>query len=122
MRPNPYFTAAEVACRCGCGTMPNAEFMDRVVNLRVLHDRPLRVTSAARCAAYDAKIGGAGPHVTGRAIDFLVDRGDAYRLLSLALKMGFTGIGVAQKGDVRFLHLDDLPAAPGRPRPTLWSY
>jgi zinc D-Ala-D-Ala carboxypeptidase len=40
----------------------------------------------------------------------------------LALEQGFTGIGVSQKGAIRFIHVDDLPDAPGQPRPTIWSY
>jgi hypothetical protein len=36
--------------------------------------------------------------------------------------MGFTGIGIAQKGEGRYVHLDDLPSVEGQPRPTLWSY
>ena len=100
--------------------------MERIETLRVLYGKPLKVTSAARCPEYNAKVSGTGrtgPHTTGRAIDFGIERGDAYKLLSLALSMPhFTGIGVNQKGDKRFLHLDDLNNAPGQARPTCWSY
>jgi uncharacterized protein YcbK (DUF882 family) len=99
--------------------------MERVERLRLAYGSPLAVTSAMRCRQHNAAVsetGDDGPHTTGRAIDFLVDRGDAYDLLRLALQMGFTGIGVQQRGDRRFLHLDDLPDAPRQPRPTVWSY
>jgi hypothetical protein len=43
-------------------------------------------------------------------------------VLKLALEAGFTGIGVAQKGSGRFMHLDDLLNDEGQPRPTIWSY
>jgi hypothetical protein len=46
-----------------------------------------------------------------------VEGADAHRLLSLALQLGFKGIGVQQKGQGRFLHLD-LVTDYGR----LWSY
>ena len=36
--------------------------------------------------------------------------------------VGFTGIGVNQKGGARFLHLDTIESSPARPRPTIWSY
>lgn len=36
--------------------------------------------------------------------------------------MKFTGIGIQQKGGDRYIHLDNLPNAPGQPRPTVWSY
>ncbi len=43
---------------------------------------------------------------------------DALRVIQLALSLGFTRIGVQQKGEGRFIHLGDSPAfAPG-----LWSY
>lgn len=120
-----HFTDAELACRCGCGTLPKPDFMAKVEALRTAWGKPLKVTSAARCPHWNAivsKTGDAGPHTTGRAIDFAVDRGDAYRLLKLALEQGFAGIGVNQKGGGRFLHFDDLPDAPGQPRPSIWSY
>jgi len=105
---------------------PAADFMAKVERLREAWGKPMVVTSGARCPKWNAvvsKTGEAGPHTTGRAIDFAVDRGEAYRLLALAFSLGlFTGIGVNQKGGGRFLHFDDLPDAPGQPRPTLWSY
>jgi zinc D-Ala-D-Ala carboxypeptidase len=39
--------------------------------------------------------------------------------LRLAFKLGFTGIGVQQKGSGRFIHLDTME---GGTRPTVWSY
>ena len=100
-------------------------FMERIEKLRIQYGKPMRVTSAARCPEYNAAVsstGGTGPHTTGRAIDLGVSRGEAWTVLRLAMIAGFTGIGVAQKGDGRFLHLDDLGNADGQPRPTVWSY
>jgi uncharacterized protein YcbK (DUF882 family) len=106
--------------------LPEQDFMEKVETLRVLYGKPLHVTSAARCPEYNAKVSGTGktgPHTTGRAIDFGVSGHDAHRLLVLAASMpDFTGIGVNQKGDSRFIHLDDLPNKPGKPRPWIWSY
>ena len=121
----PHFSKGELACRCGCGMLPAQDFMDKVETLRVAFGKPLRVTSAARCPEHNSRVsrtGRTGPHTTGRAIDFGVDRGDAYQLASLAFASGFTGIGFQQKGAGRFLHVDDLPNKPGQPRPTVWSY
>lgn len=36
--------------------------------------------------------------------------------------MGFTGIGIKQHGDNRFIHLDDLREPDHAPRPTIWTY
>ena len=121
----PHFTKSELACKCGCGMLPEKDFMDKVENLRVRYGMPLKVSSAARCPIYNAtvsKTGAAGPHTTGRAIDFAVSHLNSWLLLRLAMAEGFTGIGVNQKGDGRFIHIDDLPNAEGQPRPSTWSY
>ena len=122
----PHFQTSEIECACGCGMLPRLDFMEKVETLRILYGKPLPVTSAARCPEYNAKVSGTGttgPHTTGRAIDFGVSGHDAHRLLVLAASMpDFTGIGVNQKGNARFIHLDDLPNKPGQPRPWCWSY
>lgn len=117
----PHFTKDELACKCGCGMLPTQEFMERVETLRVAFGKPMRVTSAARCPDHNDRVSGTGrtgPHTTGRAIDLGVRGQDAFEVVRLALMLGFTGIGVAQKGASRFIHLDDLTAG----RPTIWSY
>lgn len=121
-----YFHLNEFECRCGCGRAEmNPTFLAALDQLRERYGKPLVVTSGYRCSSYNSKVsstGPTGPHTTGKAADLRVDRGDAYRLLELALDAGFTGIGVQQKGAGRFLHLDMLLSGPGQPRPTVWSY
>lgn len=93
--------------------------------LRHRYGKPLVVSSGYRCPEYNARVSSTGlhgPHTTGLAVDLSVARTDAYAVLRLALELGFTGIGVAQKGNNRFIHLDSLLPATGRPRPTVWSY
>lgn len=126
--PWQYFTTEELTCRCGCGQMRmDAKFMPRLVQLRRLSGIELQVTSGYRCPQHNARVSGtgdSGPHTTGRAVDVRVRGKEALRIIDLAISLGFTGIGVMQRGphDARYLHLDDLPAAPGQPRPWLWSY
>ena len=121
----PHFRKEELFCRCGCGMLPARDFMEKVESLRIRYGLAMPVTSAARCPIYNAtvsKTGAAGPHTTGRAIDIGVRGLSAWLLMRLAFQEGFTGIGVNQKGDGRFIHIDDLPNAEGQPRPTTWSY
>lgn len=121
----PHFSDAELACPCGCGMLPEHDFMDKLETIRVAYGKPMKVNSAARCPAYNEKVsstGRTGPHTTGRAIDIGVSGSDAHRLLRVAMRHGnFTGIGVQQKGPhvSRFLHFDDLT---GENRPWIWSY
>ena len=102
----------------------DAEFMEMLTELRVAYAKPMRVTSAYRDATHpiEAKKAKPGAHATGRAADIAVERGEAYEVLKLALEIGFTGIGVAQKGSGRFLHLDICNSDDGMIRPTVWSY
>jgi zinc D-Ala-D-Ala carboxypeptidase len=120
-----HFALSEFDCQhCGANKM-DAAFLEQLDELRHSYGKPLVVTSGYRCPEHNAKVsstGRTGPHTTGRAADLQVDRANALQLLKLALALGFTGIGVNQKGSGRFLHVDNLPNAPGQPRPTLWSY
>ena len=126
-----FFTAGELACRCGDCTMGeadmNARFMRRIVDLRKKCDFPFIVSSAIRCPAHNSVVsttGPAGPHTTGHALDVRLYGFRAFKLLGLARQYGMEGVGASQKGPRgdRFLHLDDLPDEPGRPRPWIWTY
>jgi len=124
----PNFTPDEMACQhCGAKNM-DPEFMDQLQALRDAYGRPMAVSSAYRCPDHpieddkDPEDEIESPHETGRCVDVLCSHLDAYELLGLALEMGFTGIGVNQRGDSRFLHLDTLEDGPRRPRPHVWSY
>lgn len=114
------FSDRELKCSC-CGRVNTTQrfndFMAKVQELRDRYGRPLRVTSAYRCENHpiEAKKRKAGMHSIA-AIDLGVSRGEAYKVLKLAFEMGFTGIGVNQKGKGRFIHLDT------REKPTVWSY
>ena len=81
---------------------------------------PFIVSSAYRCEDHNKDVGGypGSYHLKGRAVDILVYGDNAHKLLSLARRYGFMGIGVSQKGDFtkRFLHLDN------RPNGSVWSY
>jgi zinc D-Ala-D-Ala carboxypeptidase len=120
-----HFTDKELECHCGCGMLPATNFQLKLETLRQAFDAPLTITSAARCPDYNEKVshtGRTGPHTQGRAVDIAIRGGDALKLVTLALTNGFTGIGVSQKGDSRFIHLDDLSNKDGQPRPWIWSY
>lgn len=116
-----HFSKWEFDCKeTGENEMKQA-FMDRLQALRYELDAPIIVNSGYRSPRHSleaAKAGGPGPHSTGRAADFKVGPGvDAYRFVELAMRFGFTGIGVSQReGQPRFIHLDMLD------RIAIWSY
>lgn len=123
----PFFRPDEFRCRCACNSIAiETEFMDRLWDLRVAFDRPMVVSSGYRCPSRNQLVsstGPGGPHTTGSAADIAIFGPDAFDLTRLAFLHGFTGIGIAQRGATRFVHLDTLP--PGglhHPRPRIWSY
>lgn len=123
----PHFSRDELACKCGCARMEiPREFLNKLENLRQACGFPFTISSGYRCPDYNARVSGtgrAGPH-TKAAVDVQVAGANAWVLVSMATRYGFRGIGVSQKGahGSRFIHLDDLPDAPGQPRPWIWSY
>ena len=117
----PNFSAKEFdSSHCGKNEM-RADFMERLQALRNAYGRPMRITSGYRCQEHpiEAKKAKPGSHASGCACDVGIDGPDAHQLLSIALQLGFTGIGVQQKGSGRFIHLDTLTSGL---RPTVWSY
>ena len=119
-----YFSTEELKCQhCGSDGMDEA-FMIKVEAPRHELGFPFVVTSAYRCKDHiiKRKKKTPGAHASGHAIDIAVSGDKAYKLLDAALRVGMTGIGVNQKGNNRFIHLDDLEWDESRPRPWVWSY
>jgi len=120
-----HFKLEDFACPCCGANEINYDFVTRLDMLRDLCNFPLIVTSGYRCPAHNAKVsttGEHGPHTTGRAADLSVRGAQALYLVGQAFALNFRGVGVSQRGDARFIHVDDLPNADGQPRPMIWSY
>jgi uncharacterized protein YcbK (DUF882 family) len=116
-----HFSRSEFACKCGCSkTLMQTEFMGRLQSLRMIWGKPMVITSGYRCPNHPSERGkqfpGTGTHSQGIAADIGISGAEAISLLRLALDNNFTGIGVQQKGNGRFLHLDI------RESPAIWSY
>lgn len=117
---SPEFTEAEFRCKHTGRCEMQPVFMRRLHHLRGVYGKPMRITSGFRDSSHPKERGKAlpGEHTTGRAADVAVQGVDALRVIQLALGLGFTRIGVQQKGEGRFIHLGDSPDFP----PGLWSY
>lgn len=118
------FSAREFDCQQTGENQMQQSFMNRMQALRSDYGKPMRVSSGYRSERHsiEAAKERPGAHTTGRACDIAVSGGDALHLIALAVKHGFTGIGVQQKGSGRFIHLDDIEHTAHRPRPWIWSY
>jgi len=125
----PYFKPEEVACRCGCGKLPEDRAMKALVTMREEAGFPFIISSGARCVKHNAEVshrsGAKGPHVIGVAFDILTHGLRAFRITGLAIKRGASGLGFFQEGPVRdrFIHIDWLlPEEEDFLRPNIWTY
>jgi zinc D-Ala-D-Ala carboxypeptidase len=119
--PYPSFRKHEFDCRHTGRNEMQPSFMAMLQQLRNRYGRPMRITSGYRDPSHpvEARKATTGAHTSGLACDVAVSGRDAYDLVRLALELGFTGIGIQQKGNSRFIHLDTLRAVN---RPSIWSY
>jgi hypothetical protein len=112
----PHFSKAELQCKCGCGLAQfHAGFLDHLETLRRAYGRPMKLSSACRCAAHNAKASPQAPirslHIGNRetrpghkgtlAVDVAVAGEDKGDLFALAWRHGWS-VGW-NRG---FLHLD----------------
>jgi uncharacterized protein YcbK (DUF882 family) len=113
-----YFNKQEFDCKHTGLNQMNHRFMLKLDKLREACGFPLVITSGYRDVSHPREQNKKAPgaHTKGLACDIEASRITAYIVLREALNLGFTGIGVNQKGDGRFIHLDmDEPIR-------VWSY
>lgn len=117
----PNFNRDEFDCKHTGKNEMKPEFMQKLQELRDLYGQPMTITSGYRDATHpvEAKKAQAGVHSLGIACDVACNGNEAFLLMKYAVIVGFTGIGVSQKGSRRFIHLD---IHEGTPRPNIWSY
>jgi uncharacterized protein YcbK (DUF882 family) len=116
-----YFSEAELSCSC-CGAYEFApEFLYILNVIREQCGFPLPVTSGYRCPKHpvEARKRAPGAHSRGLGVDIGVGGERAHRLLEVALAQGVPRIGIQQKGEGRFIHLDIDSSLHN---PTIWSY
>lgn len=118
----PNFKPEEFRCRhCGNDGIKE-ELIAKLQAMRTEYGKPMAITSGYRCPQHpqEASKTTPGAHALGLAADIGVQGSEAHKILALAFKHGFTGIGVQQKGTGRFIHVDLCTNE--LPRPAVWSY
>ena len=117
-----YFKKEEFNCQHTGNNLMQHPFMEKLEILRSSVDRPFTISSGYRDTSHpiEAKKEKAGFHTKGIACDILANHKHALDIISKAYDMGFTVIGVKQKGDYGgiFIHLDIRETD----SPVLWSY
>jgi hypothetical protein len=112
----PHFGRDELECRCGCGLAQfHPGFLDQLELLRARYGRPMKITSACRCAEHNAKVSLLAPlrslHIGDKetrpgqagtlAVDVAIAGMDKGDLFSVAWRQGWS-IGWNRT----FIHLD----------------
>lgn len=117
-----YFSEDELRCKCGCGEyFFDEQVLDLLNSIRSDCGFPLPISSGYRCLDHpiERHKGHIGSHTKGLAADIAVSYEKAHRVLEVALAHGCPRVGVNQRGEDRFIHLDwDYES----PYPTVWSY
>ena len=102
--------------------------MAKLILLREKLNQPMVISSGYRTPEYNQRIGGSSKsaHILGKAVDVVCSGEKAYNIVKLGLEIGFTGIGIQQRGEYnkRFIHLDDVDPDKyeGISSPWIWSY
>lgn len=112
-----HFNKEEFDCKHSGKNNMQLSFMEKLDELRTSCGFPFAITSGYRDPSHPAEASKAtkgGTHTLGIAADIGVSNGSQRRtIVAKALKLGFTGIGVA-KG---FVHVDTRDATP-----VMWTY
>ncbi len=112
-----FFKDIELACKCGrleCDAAPmDIDTIMKLDGLRLEFAEPMILNSARRCEFWnnskDVKGARNSQHLYGRAVDVRTPSAEyAMRLMKLALKHGFVGVGVSKT----FIHIDTRSGDP----------
>ncbi|TFH85253.1 DUF882 domain-containing protein [Billgrantia azerbaijanica] len=109
-----HFKRSEFACHCQCGfDTIDAATLEILEAVRQHFDAPVTVTSAARCRAHNASVGGASrsQHLYGRAADIKVRGVDPEAVRDwIAERFPQASLGLY----LTFVHVDTRSDGPAR--------
>lgn len=111
-----YFNIEEFACKETGENKISVPFVKRLDELRERCGFPFVITSGYRSPEHsiEKKKVKAGTHAQGIAADIFAEGGNKkYIIVANAIKLGFTGIGIADN----FVHLDTRDGVP-----VIWNY
>lgn len=115
-----YFTREEFVCQHTGENEISDKFLLKIDLLRARCGFPFVITSGYRSKDHpiESKKAKAGTHAQGIAADVRISNGsDRYKIVEEALKLGFSGIGVADS----FVHID-IRSSNGNKNPVMWCY
>lgn len=104
-----YFSLSELSCK-HCGELPkggmNPVLLEKLDQLREMLGHPIEVSSGYRCEYWNQQNNGVdnSTHTLGQAADIYSNYATTEKLLELAEKVGFDGIGYYPTEG--FVHVD----------------
>ncbi len=83
------FSKREVACRCGCGGLPNMDALNLLQKLRANAGFPFQISSGLRCEDHNSRVGGSpnSQHVKGYAFDIRLHKSKAEKRYKLMVEV-----------------------------------
>ena len=111
-----YFRKEEFDCQVTGNNEMKDEFIHKLDELREACGFPFVISSGYRDPSHpiEARKAKAGTHAQGIAADIAVSGGaERYKIVSEAMRLGFTGVGVAKT----FIHVDIRETTP-----VVWEY
>lgn len=111
-----YFKEEEFACKCGCGkgyADMDQRFLNMLDTARELSGVPYNLTSAFRCPAHNANVGGKpnSAHIRGHAADVsFKDSVQCFYIVRGLIEAGFKRIGI--NFALSFVHCDNDATLP----------
>lgn len=102
-----HFRKTEFACPCCGRNEMDPAFLEKLDRARDWAGVPFRITSAFRCPAHNAKVGGRpdSNHMDGQAVDIAwTDPGMLGRIIASLHRVGI--ISMAVDDDRHFIHCD----------------
>ncbi len=128
-----YFSEKELRCRHSHEYKFDDDFLKLLNSMRDDCGFAFPITSGYRSETHPIEARKiqrgrvAGCPNTGKAVDIAVKGAKAQKVIESAVKHGITRIGVQQKGNNRFIHIDackqsDFPDSENFPECAIWSY
>jgi len=108
------FSKGEFDCKETGENQMQPRFMAKLQRLRIKYGKPMKITSGYRSENHsiERRKLAPGTHAQGIACDIYATGPDKYRLVKMAIEMGFNGIGVGKS----FIHIDTAD------RKAIWGY
>ena len=123
-KPKNYFKAKELKCKATGEEGIDPDFLELLNKIRHECGFSFPLSSAYRSPQHpiEARKNTLGSHTHGKAVDVICSGAKALEVIRVAQKHGVKRIGIQQKGQSRFIHLDVCTVEDGFSSPAMWSY